>query len=184
MSRAKTATLALFAAVMILLPAAHRSAEAEVRVSYYGGYGKSPYYKRGFGYGHNPPYTVKRPYIIGYRPYGLYGRYGRHGRFGYGRYAYGHHGYGRYRGYKYVSPRGVGHRPDNSYVRIYREPAPRHAKVQERIVWNTAPGGRTPQTDRTYCAPFEEEVVIDGSRQIVTGRACQQPDGTWKIVSN
>ncbi len=32
------------------------------------------------------------------------------------------------------------------------------------------------------CREFETTVKIDGNEETATGRACRQPDGTWKIV--
>ena len=32
------------------------------------------------------------------------------------------------------------------------------------------------------CANFAQEIYIRGRPQTATGRACQQPDGTWAIV--
>ena len=34
-----------------------------------------------------------------------------------------------------------------------------------------------------YCREFTQTFNIDGETKIVTGTACRQPDGTWKIVS-
>jgi len=160
----------LFAALAVSPLLSASPAQAGVYVSYYGGYAKHPYYKRGFGYGHNPPYAVKRPYILGYRSYGLYHR------------GYRHRGYGR--AYGYHAPLGIRsfdhgpHRPDRR-VRsrtVLVEPAP-------TIVWNNTSPRNQHASARQYCAPFEEDVLISGTWQTVTGRACQQPDGTWRIVS-
>ncbi|HXJ01931.1 MAG TPA: hypothetical protein VNH44_11955 [Micropepsaceae bacterium] len=37
--------------------------------------------------------------------------------------------------------------------------------------------------DGFRCANYTQRVFIDGRPQAATGRACQQPDGTWAIVS-
>jgi len=34
-----------------------------------------------------------------------------------------------------------------------------------------------------YCRQFEQTIYVDGKEETATGRACRQPDGTWKIVS-
>jgi surface antigen len=34
-----------------------------------------------------------------------------------------------------------------------------------------------------YCREFETQVTVGGQKQSAYGRACQQPDGSWKIVS-
>jgi len=36
--------------------------------------------------------------------------------------------------------------------------------------------------DGFRCANYSQEIFIDGRPQTATGRACQQPDGTWAIV--
>lgn len=33
------------------------------------------------------------------------------------------------------------------------------------------------------CANFTQKIFVDGRPQAATGRACQQPDGTWAVVS-
>jgi surface antigen len=33
------------------------------------------------------------------------------------------------------------------------------------------------------CREFEQTIFIDGRRQLATGTACRQPDGSWEIVS-
>lgn len=37
--------------------------------------------------------------------------------------------------------------------------------------------------DGFRCANYSQEIYINGRPQAATGRACQQPDGTWTIVS-
>ncbi len=32
------------------------------------------------------------------------------------------------------------------------------------------------------CREFEQEIYIDGRRQVATGTACREPDGSWRIV--
>jgi len=38
--------------------------------------------------------------------------------------------------------------------------------------------------DGFRCANFNQQIYINGSPQVSTGRACQQPDGTWAIVGS
>ncbi|PWC52902.1 hypothetical protein [Azospirillum sp. TSO22-1] len=33
-----------------------------------------------------------------------------------------------------------------------------------------------------YCREFQTSAVIDGRRQPMHGTACQQPDGSWRVV--
>ena len=37
--------------------------------------------------------------------------------------------------------------------------------------------------DGFRCANYTQQIFIDGRPQAASGRACQQPDGTWAIVS-
>ena len=36
--------------------------------------------------------------------------------------------------------------------------------------------------ERRVCREFEQRVWIDGRREVMTGRACRRPDGTWRNV--
>lgn len=38
-----------------------------------------------------------------------------------------------------------------------------------------------PEPDR-YCREYQRDVYIDGRRQPAYGTACQEPDGSWKLV--
>jgi surface antigen len=66
------------------------------------------------------------------------------------------------------------------------------APIGETIVWNNPDSGNygnvTPVRDGysgsgRYCREFQTEVTVDGTRQSGYGTACQQPDGSWQIVS-
>jgi surface antigen len=37
--------------------------------------------------------------------------------------------------------------------------------------------------DGFHCANYTQQVFVDGRPQAARGRACQQPDGTWAIIS-
>jgi surface antigen len=65
------------------------------------------------------------------------------------------------------------------------------APVGQQIVWNNPDNGHngsiTPVRDGTdasgaYCREFQTTVVIGGQNQQAYGRACRQPDGSWKVV--
>lgn len=65
-----------------------------------------------------------------------------------------------------------------------------NAKVGETIVWNEAgaSGSVTVVRDGTttsgrYCREFQQKVTIGGNTESAYGTACQQPDGSWEIVS-
>ena len=38
------------------------------------------------------------------------------------------------------------------------------------------------QSSGEYCREYQQTIVIDGQTEQAHGRACRQPDGTWKIV--
>lgn len=66
------------------------------------------------------------------------------------------------------------------------------APINETIIWNnpnTGNSGRvTPIRDGRrqsgeYCREFQSEINVGGQREKGYGTACQQPDGSWKIVS-
>jgi hypothetical protein len=41
----------------------------------------------------------------------------------------------------------------------------------------------TTQTASTeYCREYTSKAIIDGKTQVMTGTACQQPDGRWRLV--
>ncbi len=65
------------------------------------------------------------------------------------------------------------------------------APVGETISWNNPESGNygsfTPTRDgRTssgaYCREYRTTVTIDGRYETAYGTACQQPDGTWRVV--
>lgn len=66
-----------------------------------------------------------------------------------------------------------------------------HAEDGETIRWNDPQGDdyrvrplRTYQTDSgTYCREYTTTAVVGGRTQETYGRACRQPDGSWKLVS-
>lgn len=66
-----------------------------------------------------------------------------------------------------------------------------NAPIGEAIVWNNPNTGNsgsvTPVRDGrstagSYCREFQTEVTVGGKRQDAHGVACQQPDGSWRIV--
>lgn len=66
------------------------------------------------------------------------------------------------------------------------------APMNETIIWNNPDTGHrgtvTPVREgRTesgqYCREFQSEIIVGGEREQGFGRACRQPDGSWKIVS-
>lgn len=66
------------------------------------------------------------------------------------------------------------------------------APVGETIAWNNPDSGNrgtiTPVRDGyaqsgSYCREYRTTVTIDGRREEALGTACQQPDGTWRVVN-
>ncbi|KJS45883.1 MAG: membrane protein [Rhodospirillaceae bacterium BRH_c57] len=66
------------------------------------------------------------------------------------------------------------------------------APVGQTIAWNNPDSGNrgtiTPVRDGyaqsgSYCREYRTTVTIDGRREEALGTACQQPDGTWRVVN-
>lgn len=66
------------------------------------------------------------------------------------------------------------------------------APVGETIAWNNPDSGNrgtiTPVRDGysqsgSYCREYRSTVTIDGRREEAVGTACQQSDGTWRVVN-
>lgn len=66
------------------------------------------------------------------------------------------------------------------------------APVGETIRWNNPDSGNygtiTPTRDgRTssgaYCREYQQTIYVGGKKESGYGTACQQPDGSWKVVS-
>jgi len=62
----------------------------------------------------------------------------------------------------------------------------------ETSTWSNPDSGNsgtiTPQTtfkmeDGMNCRDFESTINVDGKSKVAHGRACRQPDGSWKIVN-
>jgi hypothetical protein len=66
-----------------------------------------------------------------------------------------------------------------------------NAPVNEPIAWNDGPASGTVTTvreghtaDGRACREFQQMVTIDGKSERAYGTACQEPDGSWKMVNN
>jgi len=67
------------------------------------------------------------------------------------------------------------------------------APVGQTINWNNPDSGNSGQITTTrdgyqqgsnaYCREYSQAINVGGRTQTAHGTACQQPDGTWKIVS-
>ena len=67
------------------------------------------------------------------------------------------------------------------------------APIGEQIAWNNPETGNrgtvTPVREgRTqsgqYCRDFQQTIYVEGRAEQANGRACQQQDGTWKVVGS
>ena len=65
------------------------------------------------------------------------------------------------------------------------------APIGQQITWNNPDNGNSgtivPVRDGysntgAYCREFQQTIIVNGQQQQGFGRACQQPDGSWKIV--
>ncbi|MGE4350701.1 MAG: RT0821/Lpp0805 family surface protein [Bdellovibrionales bacterium] len=65
------------------------------------------------------------------------------------------------------------------------------APIGQQITWNNPQSGNagtiTPVRDGyssngAYCREFQQTITVGGQQQQAYGRACQQQDGSWKIV--
>ena|SRR5690349_6452009 len=66
------------------------------------------------------------------------------------------------------------------------------APIGQQIVWKNPESGNygviTPTRDgyqpstNAYCREYSQTVTVGGRTQQAYGQACQQPDGSWKIV--
>lgn len=82
-------------------------------------------------------------------------------------------------------------RADQAYLYQATERA-QAAPIGETITWNNPQSGNygsvTPTREGyqpssgAYCREYQQEIVVGGRVQSGYGRACQQPDGSWKII--
>lgn len=65
------------------------------------------------------------------------------------------------------------------------------APIGQQVTWNNPRSGNagtiTPVRDGyassgAYCREFQQTITVGGQRQQAYGKACRQPDNSWKIV--
>jgi len=66
------------------------------------------------------------------------------------------------------------------------------APIGQQIVWNNPESGNSgvivpireghQANTNAYCREYQQTVTVGGRTQQAFGQACQQPDGSWKIV--
>ena len=80
---------------------------------------------------------------------------------------------------------------DRTYARQANQRA-YEAPVGETITWNNPESGNygsvTPTRDGyssggRYCREYQQVITVNGRQETGYGTACQQPDGSWEIVS-
>ncbi|HUK59385.1 MAG TPA: hypothetical protein VLV50_09160 [Stellaceae bacterium] len=74
----------------------------------------------------------------------------------------------------YYPPAPVYYVPPPPPPAYYYAPAPAAA---------VAPPASAPAPSSADCRPYNSTTVIDGTPQQITGTACRQPDGSWRIVN-
>lgn len=66
------------------------------------------------------------------------------------------------------------------------------APLGQEITWNNPDSGNsgtiTPVRDGTassgeYCREYQTEITVGGQNETGYGTACQQPDGSWKVIN-
>lgn len=66
------------------------------------------------------------------------------------------------------------------------------APIGQTVSWNNPQSGNSgtyvPVRDgRTntgsYCREYQQTIYVGGQQQTATGQACQNPDGTWKVIN-
>jgi hypothetical protein len=50
------------------------------------------------------------------------------------------------------------------------------------VVYAPAPAAYAPAPAAQNCRPYQSTIQVNGQSQPINGTACQQPDGTWRIV--
>lgn len=66
------------------------------------------------------------------------------------------------------------------------------ARLGETVTWSNSDSGNsgavTPTREGTqaatgaYCREYQTTITVDGSQQSAYGTACQQPDGSWRMI--
>jgi len=81
---------------------------------------------------------------------------------------------------------------DKQYAQRTAQDALEYNKVGQASTWRNPDSGHsgTVTPVNTYrsvegsdCREFETSIYVDGKQEKGIGRACRQPDGTWKIAS-
>ncbi len=80
---------------------------------------------------------------------------------------------------------------DAAYANRTAQRAFETAPTGQAVAWRNPDSGNSgtvvPQAayqtaDGTYCREYQQTIVVGGQSQNAYGKACRQPDGTWKII--
>jgi surface antigen len=79
---------------------------------------------------------------------------------------------------------------DVQYARQSTQSALDSGRSGQAVAWRNPDSGNygtiTPQpayqSNGTYCREFQQTITVGGQTQDAYGRACRQPDGSWRIV--
>jgi surface antigen len=88
----------------------------------------------------------------------------------------------------------VGNLLDDRDKRLQAEAAARAletAPTGQSVAWKNPDSGhsgtvtptKTYQTASGYCRDYQATVEIEGKQERASGKACRQPDGTWRVVN-
>ena len=101
--------------------------------------------------------------------------------FGFGGYPQPYYGHHRHRPPVYYGPPPIYYAPPPVYVApprvyyapppIYVEPAPTYAPTY------------APPAPRGNCREYQSTAMVNGAVVPTYGTACQQPDGTWRLIN-
>jgi surface antigen len=88
----------------------------------------------------------------------------------------------------------VGNLLDDRDKRLQAEAAHKaleSAPAGQSVAWKNPDNGhsgtvtptKTQKTESGYCRDYQATVQIDGKEEKTAGRACRQPDGTWRVAA-
>lgn len=81
---------------------------------------------------------------------------------------------------------------DQAYMQRNAQDSLEYNRTGQVSAWQNPDSGHQGQftPTRTYqtaegrnCRDFENTFTVDGKKETITGTACRQPDGTWRVVN-
>lgn len=141
---------------------------------------------------------AKAAQATGFYAFGSYGHSYGHGiGYGHGRHRFGYSHYSRFShrqhyrphfGFAYSAVYPIYYPAAAPYYRRSNPPAADYNAPQYATdsPWVRTPDVAPPQAPRpenaAYCREYTQPLIIEGEEVAGYGRACRQPDGSWKIV--